>query len=313
MKPVKHHNHQNQSRREFIQTSLLAAGAAVTARSWLGTAQAAPAAIAAHRASDAVTIGKTGVKVSFLAQGTGYNGSARHSDHTRMGKENFDRLLRHGLDSGVTFVDSADLYGTHSYIRDTIKGLPRDKFALLSKIWPRQDYWNVPSGGAEQEIKRFLRELGTDRIDICLIHCMLNDQWATEYEGIRDGLSELKQDGTVRAVGVSCHDFGALKVASTHPWVDVIFARINHKGGRKYSMDASVEEVSAVLKTARANGKFVVGMKIFGAGSLTSPEDKDASLKYVFENHLVDAVTIGMKKPEEVDDTITRINATLKG
>ena len=99
-------------------------------------------------------------------------------------------------------------------------------------------------------------------------------------------------------MGVSCHDFGALKVAAAHPWVDVIFARINHKGGREYSCDASAPEVAEVLKTARANGKAVVGMKIFGAGKLVTPEEKDASLSYVFGNDLVDAVTIGMLTQE---------------
>ncbi len=112
----------------------------------------------------------------------------------------------------------------------------------------------------------------------------------------------------MRAVGVSCHDFGALKAASEHPWVDVIFARINHKGGTKYACDAPVEELSAVLKKARSNGKAVVGMKIFGAGKLVKPEEKDASLRYVFTNGLVDAITVGMMNPSEVDDTLQRMS-----
>jgi predicted aldo/keto reductase-like oxidoreductase len=136
---------------------------------------------------------------------------------------------------------------------------------------------------------------------------MLNEQWPTEYERIRDELSQLKESGEVRAVGVSCHDFGALKVAAAHPWVDVIFARINHKGGREYSCDASAPEVAAVLKTARANGKAVVGMKIFGAGKLVKPDEKDASLSYVLGNDLVDAMTIGMLNQAEVDDTLRRL------
>ena len=57
-------------------------------------------------------------------------------------------------------------------------------------------------------------------------------------------------------------------------------------------------------KAARQNGKAVIGMKIFGAGKLIKPEEKDASLKYVFTNDLVDAITVGMLKPEEVDDTL---------
>ena len=120
----------------------------------------------------------------------------------------------------------------------------------------------------------------------------------------------MKAKGAVKAVGVSCHDFGALKVAAAHPWVDVILARINNKG-KEAAMDASVEDVAPVLKQARANGKVVLGMKIFGAGKLTTPEAKDASLKYVFGNNLVDAITVGMLSPEQVDDTIERMNKVL--
>lgn len=295
------------TRREFLTTTLTGAGL-MTASPSLFSADAAPTAC---KGSDLVTLGRTGIKVSRLAQGTGFDGSARSSAHTRMGRESFDRLLRHSVDSGVRFIDMADLYGTHTYVRDTIKDMPRDKFVLLSKIWPRKESWNTPSGGAKEEIDRFRKELGADMIDICLIHCMTNDKWPDEYERVRDGLSEMKQKGAVRAVGVSCHDFGALKLAAVNPWVEVIFARINNRGGKEFYMDGSVEEVSEVLKTARANGKAVVGMKIFGAGKLIQPEQKDASLKYVFSNQLVDAITIGMLKTSEIDDTMQRMAKTM--
>ena len=205
---------------------------------------------------------------------------------------------------GIRFIDMADLYGSHPFVKEIIKGLPRDKFALLTKLWPRKEEWVTPSGGATQEIDRFRQELGVEQIDVCLIHCMTNDKWPTEYARIRDELSELKDKKAIRAVGVSCHDFGALKVAAEHPWVDVIFARVNHKGGEEYSCDASAEEIAAVLKQARQNGKAIVGMKIFGAGKLIKPEEKDASLKFVFNNELVDAITVGMLNPDEVDDTL---------
>ncbi|RME92619.1 MAG: aldo/keto reductase [Verrucomicrobia bacterium] len=294
------------SRRSFIRTTALGAGALMVG----------PAAFAARtparKANDLVPLGRTGIKATFLAQGTGYNGYNHSSAQTRAGKEAFDRLLRTSLDHGVNFIDMADLYGSHPFVRDVIRGIPRDRLVLLSKIWPRKASWVTPSGGAFAEVERFCKELGTDHLDVCLIHCMLNDQWAEEYKRIRDELSELKQKGKVRAVGVSCHDFGALKVAAKHPWVDVIFARINHKGGKQYSCDASPEELAVVLKQARANGKAVVGMKIFGAGKLTKPEQKDASLKFVISQGLVDAITIGCTEPEQVHDTVERVNRALQ-
>ena len=300
-----------QDRRSFIKTGLAFAGVAAGS-SLLSNPLGAAERSAARSASDRVLLGKTGIKASFLAQGTGFNGSARSSDHTRMGQASFDRLLRHSLDEGINFIDMADLYGTHPFVSRTIKDLPRDRFVLLSKVWPRKENWVTPSGDAQEEIDRFRKELGVDMIDICLIHCALNDRWTSDFEGLRDGLSALKQKGAIRAVGVSCHDHGALKVAASHPWVDVIFARINNMGGGQYSMDDTVDAISATLRTARTNGKAVVGMKLFGAGKLVKPDEKDASLKYVIGNNLVDAMTIGMLKTEEVDDSFARVTKALR-
>jgi len=290
------------SRRNFIRTSLAGAGLLTIPGLLPG---AVSAATGSFKGNDQVTLGKTGIKTSRLAQGTGYNGYKHSSAHTRQGKEAFDRLLRHSLDQGISFMDMADLYGSHPFVKDVLKGLPRNKFAYLTKIWPRKEDWVTPSGGAREEVDRFRKELDTDMLDIVLIHCMTNSRWADEYARVRDELGELKQKGVVRAVGVSCHDFGALKVAAEHPWVDVVLARINHKGGSKFSMDGTAEEVSAVLKAARQKGKVVIGMKIFGAGAFAKKdEEKAASLKYVFSEGLVDAITVGMLNPAEVDDTL---------
>ncbi|RPI25002.1 MAG: aldo/keto reductase [Acidobacteria bacterium] len=297
-----------QDRREFIRTAAVGAGTLFTAASFPGIL-AAPSPV---KANDIVSLGKTGIKASRLAQGTGFNGGARSSAHTRLGPQAFDTLIKHSLDQGINFMDAADLYGSHTFLRNSLKSIPREKYVLLSKIWPRREPWNAASGGANEEVDRFRKELATDVVDICLIHCMMDSQWPQTYARIRDELSGLKQKRMVRAVGVSCHDFGALKVAAADPWVDVILARINHKGGAAYSMDGTAAEVSDVLRTARKNGKAILGMKIFGAGKLVEPQEKDASLKYVLGNGLVDAMTIGMLSTGQVDDTVERISRALQ-
>jgi len=298
------------SRRQFMAGALAGAGVTVASPTWLRGADATTAA-SERRATDIVTLGRTGIKATRLAQGTGFNGSGRSSAHTRLGEKAFDELIHHSLERGIRFIDMADLYGSHPYVRHALAGVARDRYILLSKLWPRKDYWVSPSGGAKEEVNRFCKEMNSDVIDICLIHCMTDADWPKTYERIRDELSEMKQKGAVRAVGVSCHDFGALKAAATHPWVDVVLARINNRG-KEAAMDASVEEVTSVIKQARANGKVVLGMKIFGGGKLVTPDEKDASLKYVLQNNLVDAITVGMLSQEQVDDTIERMNKALK-
>lgn len=296
------------SRRGFMAGALAGTGVLMAGA---GASSAAQNGGGTGDGPDIVTLGRTGIKTSRLAQGTGWNGGARSSAHTRLGENAFTKLMRHSLERGISFVDTADLYGAHPYVRTALDGVSRDKYILMSKIWPRTEFWNSASGGAKAEVDRFRKELRSDVIEICLIHCMTDTQWPQTFARIRDELSEMKQQGAVRAVGVSCHDLGALKVAAADPWVDVILARINNVG-KAASMDGSVEEVAPVLKQARAGGKVVLGMKIFGAGSLVKPEQKDASLKYVFQNELVDAITVGMMNPREVDDTIRRMNNAIK-
>jgi len=295
------------SRRQFIAAALAGAG---TVASGIRPASGGEKPEGSCPATQIVTLGRTGSKASRLAQATGWNGSGRSSAHTRLGEKAFNELIRHGLERGIAFMDCADLYGSHPYLRTALNGVPREKYIVMSKIWPRTEYWNMASGGAQKEVDRFRKELNIDVLDICLIHCMGNANWPDEHKRIRDELSELKAKGTVRAVGVSCHDLGALKAACTHPWTDVVLARINNVG-KEAAMDASVEEVAPVLKQARADGKVILGMKIFGAGKLTSPEQKDASLRYVWGNGLVDANTVGMLSPQEIDDTIERMNRAL--
>lgn len=303
------HTNAGFSRRKLMAGALAGVGAVVAGPRWLTTAEAQSAR--GGGATEIVTLGRTGIKTTRLAHGTGFNGGARSSEHARLGAKAFTKLVRHSLDQGIRFIDAADLYGIHPYVRRALDGVPRDKYILQSKIWPREEFWNMPSGGAKEEVDRFRKELNTEVLDICLIHCMTDTEWPKTYERIRDELDEMKQKGAVRAVGVSCHDLGALKVAATHPWTDVVLARINNVG-KSASMDGSAEEVASVLKQARANGKVVLGMKIFGAGELVSPAAKDASLKFVLGNNLVDAVTIGMLSPEQVDDTIKRMTKVLK-
>ncbi|MFZ0427662.1 MAG: aldo/keto reductase [Acidobacteriota bacterium] len=291
-------------RRRFFSTSL--AGAAGIALS-----PALRTFAATRTATDRVQLGRTGIEVSRVAMGTGFNGFGHSSAQVRLGRAGFDRLIRHGFDSGLNFFDMADMYGSHHFMKDVISEVGRDKMVLLSKIWFAGGGGEPPTDRAAPSLERFLRELGTDHLDVCLIHCATSASWATRLERMRDELSEFQQKGVIRAKGVSCHDLGALKVAASDPWVDVIFARINNRAKVMDSPDPDV--IAAVLRQARANGKAVVGMKIYGAGQLVQPQQREESLRYVWGRDLVNAMTIGFEQPEQVDDTISRLNGVLLG
>lgn len=290
------------NRREFVNTSIIGAGALACT-----SVQAAETKNLSKATAEQV-LGKSGVRVTRLAMGTGMRGYQRSSNQTRQGQKKFTELMLHGFDNGIHFFDLADLYGSMPFIRNALKEIPRDKYTLLSKVWFRKGLDKNDTVHAAPNIERFRKELDTDIIDIVLLHCVTSPRWPEELKIMRDEMSELKEKGVIRAVGCSCHSLEALQVAAKDPWVDVILARINNK---QQKMDGTPEVISNVLKTARKNGKGIIGMKIYGEGNLVQEEQRYDSLKFVLDNNLVDAMTIGYEKPSHVDDTIKQANMIL--
>jgi aryl-alcohol dehydrogenase-like predicted oxidoreductase len=246
--------------------------------------------------------------MSRLGQGTGVHGGERQSDQTRMGFAKLVDLMHHAYDRGIRFFDLADLYGTHIYFREALRKMDRSELAILTKLWWRydgpEDQTSLPERKqmARTALERFRHELDTDYIDIVLLHCLMVPGWDEKMKPYMEVLGEAKAKGHIRAVGCSCHNFGAMQTAASTPWVDVLLARINMKGGDKAMMDGTREEVEGVLRTAKKNGKAVIGMKIFGEGRLA--DQREACIKYAQELGLLDAMTIGFHKPEQIDDVL---------
>ena len=288
MKPI--------SRRHFIQAGLIGAAAISTGF---------PNGVYANSKVtqiDRVKLGKTGITLPRLAMGTGTHGGNQSSDMTRMGVDNWVKIARYAQERGLTFYDCADLYGSHQNVKAILKEVPREKATLLSKIWTRSENWNQDT--PVKTIDRFRKETGSDYFDIMLLHCMTNAKWQEEKKPYIEALSEAKQKGILKSVGVSCHSFEALKLAAEDPWVDVILARINPEG---VIMDASAEEVMAVLKKAHDSGKGIIGMKIFGEGKFSEQSRREKSLQYVINSKNVDCMTIGMTSIEQIDENVNRI------
>lgn len=281
-------------------------------RDFLGRSAAAGAGIIAlnafpHRlfaagkksASDRVKLGPMGVEVSRLAQGSGTNGGGGSSNQTKkLGVQGLADLFRAGYDNGVTFWDSADQYGTHPHVKLALKGVPRERVSILSKT----------HASTEKEMRadldRFRKELGTDYIDIVLLHAMMDDDWPERKKGAMAVLSEAREKGIVRTHGTSCHTLGALKAAAASPWVQVDLARINPA---KVAMDADVPTVVSVLKEMKQAGKGIIGMKILGAGRLRTRVDE--CLQFALSLDCVDCFTIGAESRAEMEDLVHKIPA----
>lgn len=285
-------------RRDFLQRTASAAAA-----TWL-----TPTILAAHlsglpglgrkvAATDTVTLGRTGIQTSRLAMGTGTVGSGHHSNQTALGLDGLSRLLQNGYDNGLRFFDTADSYGSHPHVADALKHVDRSKVTLLTKSWART--------GTEMraDLDRFRRELGTDHLEIVLMHCVTEADWTTRYQAAMEALSEAKEKGVIRAHGCSCHSIEALRAAAKSPWVEVHLVRINPIGSH---MDAEPETVVSVMRDMRAAGKGIVGMKILGQGDLR--ERQDQAIRYALGLGLLDAFTVGAESIAEQKDLMRRVS-----
>ncbi len=285
------------NRRDFIIRTACGVGASLAVRSPFAFGMPWAAA-SKFSASDTVEIGKTGIRTSRLAMGTGTFGFGGRSNQTALGSKELVSLLLNGYDNGLRLFDTADAYGSHAHVAGALKHLPRDKVTVLTKTDSRD------AAGVRADLDRYRRELGTDYLDIVLLHCLTEGDWTERYRGAMDVLSEGRQKGIIRAHGCSCHTIEALRAAARSPWVEVDLARVNPIGSH---MDANPTTVTSVLREMRAAGKGIIGMKILGQGDMRSRPDD--ALRYALSLNVLDAFTVGAENKAEQHDLIRRIAA----
>jgi aryl-alcohol dehydrogenase-like predicted oxidoreductase len=284
------------NRREFLTGAAAGLSAACITPSAFASAFDNPTSTQKFKATDTVVLGKTGIRTSRLAMGTGTVGGGGASNQTRTNA--LPQLLEHGYDNGLIFFDTADSYGSHPDVAEALKHIPREKVVVMTKCDsrdPRQ---------AKADLERYRRELKTDYIDICLMHCLVEDDWTTRYRGVMDVFSEAKEKGIIRSHGVSCHSIGALRAAAKSPWVEIDLVRLNPVGAY---MDADPKTIISVVKEMRAQGKGIVGMKILGQGAMKTRQDE--ALRFALDSGVLDAFTIGAENREQQVDLIRRIAA----
>lgn len=294
------------SRRQFIGSAAALAGGILLCPRALAAAERK----AAGTAVDQVPLGKTGLKLSRLGFGTGSNGG---SVQRSLGHEGFNRLIRYAYDKGITYIDTADAYKTHEWVREAIRDLPREKLFIQSKMGGNPQ-------NPLQELDRFRKELGAEYIDSVLTHCAVTKSWDEERKRVMDALEEAKQKKIIRAHGASFHSVPALARSVQLDWMDVHLVRINPQGSH---MDTSAEHwnaqsdashVPAVVeqvKLMRDKRHGTTGMKIMGEGDFKTREEREKSIRFAMQGGLLDAIVIGFKSTGEIDEAIELINKAL--
>ena len=267
------------------------------------TLKAAPAT-----ATDWITLGKSDVKVTRLAFGTGsFSGQVQRD----LGQEGFTRLVRYAYDRGIRFYETAESYSEmHKMLGIALKGVPRDSYRLMSKVTTHQGVDPL------KKIDELRTLANTDYFDVMLLHWQHVDTWPTDSLRWQEGIQEAQVKKMVVGRGASVHGLPALRQVPDNKWLEVAMIRVNHIGTAMDAEDyntrglGNVNEVVSHVKGARQQGMGVISMKLVGEGKFNR-QDRQAAMRFAFKNAGVDAVTVGYKNNAEVDEAIENLNLAL--
>ena len=289
------------SRRQFLKASV----AVGTVSSFSALSLHA----ASRTATDIVTRGKSGMKVTRLAFGTG---SANGHVQAELGQQEFTRLIHYAYDRGIRFFETAEAYATPAMLGEALKGIPRDSYQLMTKV--------TTDKGVDPQ-KRFdemRRTSQSEYFDIMLLHWQHTPDWVAATGLWQDGILEAQSKKIIRARGASVHGLPALRQMPGNKWLEVAMIRMNHNGtvmdGPDYRQDinpANVDEVVEHVKQVKKDGMGVISMKLIGNGAFTRHEDRQAAMRFAFKNAGIDSATVGFKSTREIDEAIDNMNLAL--
>jgi aryl-alcohol dehydrogenase-like predicted oxidoreductase len=290
------------SRRDFIKTGLAASALA-------GTGALPVLSATSGSATDWVTLGKSNVKVTRLAFGTGTMSGKVQRD---LGQDEFTKLVRYAYDRGIRFFETAESYGEmHKMLGIALQGVPRDSYRLMSKVTTHEGV------DPQQKIDELRKLAKTDYFDIMLLHWQHVASWPADSRRWQDGIQEAQEKKAVVSRGASVHGLPALRQVPDMNWLQVAMIRMNHKG---VAMDAedyathglgNVNEVVSHVHQARQQGMGIISMKLVGEGRFTNREDRQAAMRQAFRQAGVTSVTVGYKNTAEVDEAIENLNLAL--
>jgi 1-deoxyxylulose-5-phosphate synthase len=288
------------SRRDLLKTGL-AAGA-------LAGLETLPLHAEPQTATDWVTLGRSDVKVTRLAFGTGsFSGEVQRG----LGQEQFTSLVRYAYDHGIRFFETAESYGDmHRMLGVALTGIPRENYRLMSKVTTSDDV------DPEAKIDELRKLANTEYFDIMLLHYQHSGTWPTDTARWQDGILKAESRKAIISHGASVHGLPALRQVPGNQWLDVAMIRVNHKGTRmdaeNFATDGlgNVSEVVTHIKQVRREGMGVISMKLIGEG-VFNREDRQAAMKFAFRNAGVDSVTVGYKNTGEIDEAIENVNRAL--
>ncbi|MGE5543837.1 MAG: aldo/keto reductase [Bacillota bacterium] len=238
-------------------------------------------------------LGATGIKVSAICFGVLTIGPLQADLDVQDGAE----VISYALEKGINFLDTAESYGTYPYIREAL-ATRRSKPVITSKSYAYT--WQ----GMKESVERALDEMGLTTIDIFMLHEQENEKTLEGHREALEYLIKAKQQGLVKAIGISTHSVAGVMAAADHPVIEVIHPLIN-QGGIGI-MDGTPTTMGAAIQYARLRGKGLYAMKALGGGNLINRAY--SAFQYVRNIPGLASVAVGMKSRDEVDLNIAWFN-----
>ncbi|MGI6605261.1 MAG: 4Fe-4S binding protein [Firmicutes bacterium] len=234
-----------------------------------------------------VRLGQLGPEVTELCFGVLPLGPVQKN----IGQEAAVALLKEAIDLGINFFDTAEMYKTQEYLGQAIADHDRSSLVIATKS-AAKTYAEM-----QASIVQSLKELGTDYIDIYLLHAArVTTAVFAERAGALECLQEFKAKGIIRQVGISTHSVPVVRIAAERDDIDIIFPLINKLG--RGIQAGTREEMEAAIAYAAAQGKGLYAMKALAGGHLV--EEIPEAMAYVRSLSGISAIAVGMVDSAEL-------------
>ncbi len=232
-------------------------------------------------------LGKTGIEVSLVGFGTLTMSPMQRG----LGVADGAAVILHALSQGVTFIDTAQMYGSYPQVAEALSQWKGSAPVIASKSAART------REAMQVAVEECLQQTGLSHIDVFLLHAVRD---AVDLEARSEALSylrEAREQGLIGAVGASSHSARTIDILASTAGIEVLHPMYNRDGIG--ILDATLAEMTDILKRARDRGIGIYAMKPLGGGHLRN--DAAAALCWLFASGVVDSAVIGMTSRDEVD------------
>lgn len=246
-------------------------------------------------------LGATGLRVSRVGLGTvklGRNEKVKYPQQFDLPSDAaVEALLEGALERGVRLFDTAPAYGTSEERLRPFVQRHRDEIVLVSKAGERfeggQSTYDFSAAAIRTSVEASLRRLGTDHLDVLLLHSDGRDAEILEHSGAPEELARLRDEGKLRAIGISLKTVRGIELAARD--LDVVMA--------PFSLDHL--ELGEALAAAHAAGVGVLGIKGLGSGHLARGGVSAAeAARHVLDQPFIDTLVLGTLSLEHLDQII---------